>query len=531
MTQIRRTIIKGAAAAAVLSTVAGAAQAQGAGPIASTKAGKVRGTVENGINVFKGVRYGADTATTRFQAPKPPQPWTDIRPALDFGAQAPQPAGGAAGGLFSSWANRKPDSEDCLFLNVWTPGLADKKKRPVMVWLHGGGFTSGSGASNGYDGVRLAKRGDVVVITINHRLNLFGHLYLADFGAEFADSGNAGVLDIVLALQWVRDNAGAFGGDPGNVMIFGESGGGAKVTTLMAMDAAKGLFHRGAVQSGAWLTVNAPETQAKAAAAVVTALGLTKETIGQIRSLPVEKIQAAARAGGFSVASGPVLDGRTLKRHPFTPDGPPQSRDVPLLIGLNRTESTLLIGAADPSLFDLSWETLPAKLTPLLKDVDVTQVIAEYRRLHPTFTASDLFFAATTDSRFLRGHVAEAERKAAQGGAPVYFYMLDWDTPVDGGKWRSPHALEIGFVFDNVAKSESMSGVGPEQQRIADLMSESWLAFARSGNPNNRLVPAWPAYEASKRATMVFDLEPKVVEDPHGAERRLFDAMATGQTG
>ena len=531
MAQSRRTIIKGATAAAALSSVAGAAHAQAAGPVAATKAGKVRGSVENGINVFKGVRYGADTATTRFQAPKPPEPWSEVRDALDFGAQAPQPAGGEAGGLFRSWANRKPDSEDCLFLNVWTPGVADKKKRPVMVWLHGGGFTTGSGASNGYDGVRLAKRGDVVVITVNHRLNLFGHLYLAEFGPEFADSGNAGMLDIVLALKWVRDNAAAFGGDPGNVMIFGESGGGAKVTTLMAMDAAKGLFHRAAVQSGAWLTINKPESQAKAAAGVVEALGLTKETIGQIRTLPVEKIQAAARGGGFSVASGPVLDGKALKRHPFMPDGPAQSKDVPLLIGLNRTESTLLIGGRDPTLFDLTWEALPGKLAPLLPGIDVAGVVAEYRKLRPSYSASDVFFAATTDSRFLRGHVVEAERKAAQGGAPVYFYMLNWNTPVDGGKWRAPHALEIGFVFDNVAKSESMSGVGAEQQRIADLMSESWLAFARSGNHNNALVPTWPAYDAERRASMIFDLEPKVVEDPHGAERQLFAALPLGQIG
>lgn len=531
MAQSRRTIIKTAAATAAVTALAGTSQAQASGPVGTTTAGKVRGAVENGINLFKGVRYGADTAATRFQAPKPPQPWSDVRDALDFGNQAPQPSGGEAGGLFRSWANRKADSEDCLFLNVWTPGLADGKKRPVMVWLHGGGFTSGSGASNGYDGVRLAKRGDVVVITINHRLNLFGHLFLAEFGPEFADSGNAGILDIVLALKWVRDNAGAFGGDPANVMIFGESGGGAKVSTLMAMDAAKGLFHRAAVQSGAWLTINKPEVQAKAAAGVVEKLGLTKETIGEIRTMPFEKIQAAARGAGFGVASGPVLDGRNLKRHPFTPDGPPQSKDVPLLIGLNRTESTLLIGGANPALFDLSWEDLPGKLSPLMPGVDAAHVIAEYRRLHPQHTASDVFFAATTDSRFLRGHIAQADRKAAQGGAPVFFYMLDWDTPVDGGKWRSPHALEIGFVFDNVAKSESMSGVGPEQQRIADLMSESWLAFARNGNPNNKLVPNWPPYSPPERAAMIFDLEPKVVKDPHGVERRLFDAIPMGQTG
>jgi para-nitrobenzyl esterase len=430
MSRNRRTVIKAAGAAAVVGAVGTAAvgaETQ-AGPIATTRAGKVRGAEDNGIKVFKGVRYGADTATTRFQAPKPPEPWTGLVDALDFGAQAPQPAGGDGGGLFRSWANRRPDSEDCLFLNVWTPGLGDGKKRPVMVWLHGGGFTSGSGASHAYDGARLARRGDVVVITVNHRLNAFGHLYLAEFGPRFADSGNAGILDIVLALQWVRDNAEAFGGDPGKVMIFGESGGGAKVSTLMAMDAAKGLFHRAAVQSGAWLTVNTPERAAKPAAAVMSALGLTAETADQILTLPLDKVQAAVRQVGFMAGSGPVIDGTNLKRHPFTPDAPPQSRDVPLLIGLNRTESTLLVGPRDPAYFDLSWESLPGKLAPLLPGLDTPAVIARYRELHPGHSPSDVFFAVTTDSRFLRGHVAEAERKAAQGGAPVFFYMLDWDT-------------------------------------------------------------------------------------------------------
>lgn len=528
MGQNRRTIIAGGLA---VTTTASRAWAQDQAPVAATGSGKVRGRLQDGIAVFKGVRYGADTAQTRFQAPRAPARWDGVVDAFDFGAQAPQAAGGDGGGLFRSWANRRADSEDCLFLNVWTPGLRDGKKRPIMVWLHGGGFASGSGASHAYDGERLARRGDVVIITINHRLNLFGHLYLADFGPQFADSGNAGLLDIVLALKWVRDNAAEFGGDPDRVMIFGESGGGAKVTTLMAMDAASGLFHRAAVQSGAWLTVNDPAASSRSAARVVEALGLTRETIGKISELPVADIQAAARTAGVGLTLGPVIDGRNLTRHPFTPDAPAQSRNVPLLIGLNRTESTLLIGSRDPSLFDLSWEALPAKLSATLPGMDAAGVIAAYRKLSPDYSPSDVYFAATTDSRFLRGHVAQAERKAAQNGAPVYFYMLDWDTPVEGGKWRSPHALEIGFVFDNVAKSESMSGVGAQQQRIADLMSESWLAFARSGDPNNKLVPSWPAYEAQRRSAMIFDLEPTVVDDPRGAERALFDSLPLGQTG
>ena len=500
-------------------------------PIAATKAGKVKGFVEDGISVFLGVRYGADTATTRFAAPKPPEPWTDVRDALEYGAQAPQPTGGTGdgGGLFKSWARKTATGEDCLFLNVWTPALKDGKKRPVMLWFHGGGFAAGSGSSTAYEGTRLCHRGDVVVITVNHRLNLFGHLYLGEYGEQFADSGNAGLLDLVLALQWVRDNAGEFGGDPGNVTIFGESGGGSKVSVLMAMDAAKGLFHRAAVQSGAWLTVSPADRAMAATAKVVEKLGLTPATIDQIRTMPIEQIQAAA-AGGMA-GSGPVVDGRSLTRQPFTPNAPPQSKEVPLLIGLNRTESTLLIGSRDPSLFELTWETLPGKLAFLLPGLDAPAIIAEYRRLRPGYSPSDLFFAATTDSRFLRGHVLEAERQAALGGAPVYFYVLEWETPVDGGKWRSPHALEIGFVFDNVAKSESMSGIGSDQQRIADLMSEAWLAFARTGDPNNALLPQWPTYDAVKRASLVFDLELTVVEDWHGTERALFTTLPMGPMG
>ena len=379
----RRQVVVGAAAtAAAASTSAKAATS--AAPIAATKAGKVRGFTLDGIKVFLGVRSGADTATTRFAAPKPPQPWSGVRDALEYGAQAPQPVGGSGdgGGLFKSWARKTSMGEDCLFLNVWTPALRDGKKRPIMLWFHGGGFAAGSGASTAYEGTRLCQRGDVVVVTVNHRLNLFGHLYLAQYGEPFADSGNAGILDLVLAMQWVRDNAAEFGGDPDNVTIFGESGGGSKVSVLMAMDAAKGLFHRAAVQSGAWLTVSPAANASAASAKVVERLGLTADTIDQIRTMPIEKIQAAA--AGSMAGSGPVVDGRSLKRHPFTPDAPAQSKDVPLLIGLNRTESTLLIGSRDPSLFELSWEALPGKLAFLLPGFDVPAIIAEYRRLHPT---------------------------------------------------------------------------------------------------------------------------------------------------
>ncbi|HZU71919.1 MAG TPA: carboxylesterase/lipase family protein [Acidimicrobiales bacterium] len=498
------------------------AEGSDSAPVAATAAGPVRGAIVDGVRVFKGIRYGADTATTRFGPPGPPEPWTEVRDALGYGASAPQ-APAADVPLFRSWRPDPPlpTSEDCLFLNVWTPGLRDGGRRPVMVWFHGGGFVSGSGSSNAYDGVRLAQRGDVVVVTVNHRLNLFGHLYLAEYGERFADSGNAGVLDLVLALRWVRDNIAEFGGDPENVTIFGESGGGGKVSVLMAMDAATGLFHRAVVQSGPWLRAVPAEDAAASAAKVLAELGLGVGDVDEVLRLPVEQILKASRAAP-GAGSGPVLDGRNILRHPFDPDAPPQSEGVPLMIGTCRTETSLLVGGGRPALFSLSWEQLAQELAPTLAGRDAESIVASYRKLHPDRDAVDAYFTITTDRGFYATSVRQADRKAAQGGGPVYFYLLDWNTPVDGGKWRCPHALDIGFVFDNVAKSEAMSGIGPDQQRMADLMSESWLAFARTGNPNNALLPKWPTYDPSARATMIFDLVPRVLNDPRAADRTLF---------
>ncbi len=503
--------------------------------IATTTAGKVRGVVVDSIHIFKGVRYGADTATTRFAAPRVPEPWSDVRDALEYGNSTPQGPAGDGGGLFASWRPNPPlpMSEDCLFLNVWSPSLRDGKKRPILVWLHGGGFTTGSGSSNAYEGTRLAKRGDVVVVTINHRLNVFGHLYLGQYGSQFADSGNAGVLDIVLALEWVRDNAAEFGGDASNVTIFGESGGGAKVSVLMAMDRARGLFHRGIVQSGPWLRATPAGDAGEAAARVVEQLGLTQDTIDQIRTLPTERILSAwrkAAPAGRSIADGPVLDGRTLTRHPFEPDAAPQGRNVPMMIGVCATETSMLIGAAQPELFDLTWSSLREKLAPQLAGLDASETIAQYRKLHPEYSPAEAYFRITSDRGFYRSSMLQADRKAAEGGAPVYFYILEWRTPVHGGKWMTPHALDIGFVFDNVARSEAMSGVGEEQQRLADIMSETWLAFARTGDPNNATLPEWPRYDAGRRATMVLDLEPRVIDDPKGADRALFKRPARNAT-
>ncbi|XOV85544.1 MAG: carboxylesterase/lipase family protein [bacterium] len=495
--------------------------------IAQTRHGKVSGLQEGKVLTFKGVRYGADTATTRFAAPSAPQPWHDVQTATAFGATCPQTPTANPGGLFTSWATvpTPPMSEDCLFLNVWTPALADGGKRPVMVWFHGGGFSSGSGSSRAYEGTRLAQRGDVVVVTVNHRLNVLGYLALGHYGAGFEDSAVAGLLDMVLALEWVRDNIAQFGGDPDTVMIFGESGGGAKVSTLMATPVAQGLFHRAVVQSGAMLRFPEQAIAQTAADKVVANLGLTADTIEQIKTLPEDVIRAAYADTG--AATAPSIDGRTLTRHPFDPDAAPWGREVPMMLGTTRTENSLFIGGANPAIFDITWAQLPEVLGRSYPDKDVDAIIAGYRVLQPESSPADIYFEATTDARWLAGHVQQAERKVRQGGAPTYLYLFNWDTPVDGGRWRSPHALEIGFVFDNVANSASMSGVGPEQQHLADIMADTWIAFARTGSPDNPGIPAWPAYNLETRPVMVLDTTPELVNDARAAQRALFDDSAS----
>lgn len=496
-------------------------------PIAKTQYGEVEGALKNGVLAFKGVRYGADTATTRFSAPAKPAPWSALRAATTFGATCPQTPSSNPVGLFSSWAPQPtpPIGEDCLFLNVWTPAIADGGKRPVMVWFHGGGFSTGSGSSAAYEGIRLAKRGDVVVVTVNHRLNVFGYLALAHYGAGFEDSAAAGVLDMVLALEWVRDNIQNFGGDPNTVMIFGESGGGAKVSTLMATPAAEGLFHRAVVQSGALIHFPQRALAQAAADRLVANLNLTRKSIDQIKKLPLGTILAARKDTG--AGSAPTIDGRTLTRHPFEPDAAPSARQVPLMLGSNRTENALFAGAANPNIFDLTWERLSEQMQRAYPDKNVEMIIAGYRALQPDSTPTDIYLEATTDSRWLAGHVLQAERKVKQGGAPTYLYLFNWDTPVDGGKWRSPHALEIGFVFDNVANSESMSGVGEAQQRVAEIMADTWIAFARTGQPDNPRIPTWPAYNLQTRPVMVFDEVPELVNDARASQRALIDDRAT----
>lgn len=534
----RRSLLLTGSGLLLAAGTALAAPRPGKGPVVRTLAGRVRGqTLEGGIHAFKGIRYGADTAPRRFMAPLPPTPWKDIAEAVAYGAASPQ-------------GGKEPDqAEDCLFLNVWTPGLSEGAgnggKRPVMVYIHGGAYASGSGSAPLYDGARLARRGDVVVVTLNHRLNLMGYLYLARLGGlddpRFADSGNAGQLDLILALQWVRDNIAAFGGDPGNVMLFGQSGGGAKIATLMAMPAARGLFHKVATMSGQQVTAGGPRNATARARAVLEKIGLTADRAGAEAAsrLPVAALLAGLKAtdpvaGSGGVYAGPVVDDRNLPRHPFFPDAPAQSAQIPMIIGNTHDETRNLIGGGDASAFDLTWEALPDKLFPAMRvDIAPETVIAEYRRLYPDYSPSDVFFAATTAGRSWRGAVEELEARAKQpaGAAPTWAYQLDWRSPLEGGKWRAPHMLDIPLAFDNIAQPGSLSGDGPAAQALADRLSDAFIALARHGDPNHAGLPRWEPYGLDRRQTLLLDDQCRLADDPRGAERRLFARVPFTQFG
>jgi para-nitrobenzyl esterase len=534
---IRRRTLLAVAGGAAFATIVGRSFAQNTGsdaPVATTKYGKVRGVTKDGVNVFKGIRYGASTAGgNRFQPPQPPTPWTEVRDALNYAPMSPQVITPFTG-LYASWAADEGISEDCLGLNVFTPALRDGVKRPVMVWFHGGAYASLSASRNVYDGTRLCKKGDVVVVTINHRLNAFGFLQLADLAPQFADAGNAGMLDLVAALQWVRDNITEFGGDPANVTIFGQSGGGGKVSTMMAMPAGKGLFHRAIVQSGSYarnahLEAMKPDEAAKHTRALLAALEIAPaDAAKKLVELPMD-----ALVEGLKKASplwwAPVADGRTLPAGPWWPDGPAISAGIPLMIGTIATEMTGLIALRDPTMFTIDDADLRKRLGAYMAAEDIERVIATFKASRPNATPSDLFFAIVTAIPFRRGAWLQAERKALQNAAPVYLYEVDWQTPVDGGKWQSPHSLDLAMVFDNVALSASMVGTGPEAQKVADQMSATWLAFARSGNPNNPAIPNWPNFTVADRATMVFNVNSKVVNAYRDDERKLLaDLQAKG---
>lgn len=520
----------------------------GTAPVAETDSGKVHGFTRNGIHTFRGIPYAASTADgARFLPPAKPEPWSGVRSSLYYGPTCPQAPrtswrNDETAFLFQ-WDDGQP-GEDCLRVNVWTPGLAGSKKRPVMVWLHGGGWTAGSGQEQpAYNGENLSRRGDVVVISLNHRLNILGYMNLAAFGSKYDSSMNAGVLDLVTALEWVRDNIASFGGDPGNVTIFGQSGGGGKVSTLCSMPMAKGLFHRAIVQSGSTLRLGDPDLNAKLAAGVVAELGLSKATIDKLHAVPYAKLLDAQNAalkkldpnppafGGPGMptrrgaparpAFGPVADGKIVTRHPFDPDAPEISADVPMLIGTVLNEQSPSMG--HPELENMSEADMKKRAAERYLEKS-EMVVAAYRRAYPNVKPVELLsrrFSVRTNA------VTQAERKASRNGAPAFMYLFAWQTPIFDGRPRAFHCSEIPFVFNNADVSWFATGGGPEARALAAKVSDAWINFARKGDPNHSGLPNWPKFDAAKGPVMIFDKTCEVKNDPDRELRKVVaEAMA-----
>jgi para-nitrobenzyl esterase len=516
-------------------------------PVVKTSLGSVRGLAQNGVLSFLGVPYGAATGgASRFLPPRPATPWSGVRDAKSYGdscpqvplgaspfvrktpAQAPAPPSAMQMQLATLFTRPKPEpqlSENCLVLNVWT-AAADSAKRPVMVWLHGGGFAVGSGSAPAYDGARLAARGDVVVVTINHRLNVFGYLYLGDLAGEsFSQSGNAGMLDVVEALRWVRDNIAAFGGDPGNVTIFGESGGAGKVSVVCAMPAAKGLFHKAIMQSGPCLQIADKARGTAIARQLLKDLNLSPSQIGELQSMDAMKLSAAADAAEVKVVPRvlgfgptgliPLVDGSVIHHHPFDAVAAPESADVPFLIGSTKDEAVLFVGPF-PQWGQFSEVEVIDFLRPMAGP-RAEEALRLYKKLRPADSPSYLLADAVTDYWMRQAANRVGELKVQQKRAAAYVYVLDWEI---NHELRSPHGTDVSLVFDNPNASPAI-GNAKDAQKLADQMSAAWVAFAHSGNPNNPKLPQWPVYSLQSRANMAFDASSRVIND-YGREAREF---------
>ena len=507
-------------------------------PVVEISSGKLRGAVVEGVAAFKAIPYAASpTGARRFLPPVKVDPWPGVRDATAYAGRAPQ-AGLRAGTrpeleAFSGAPDASPDSEDCLTLHIWSPSTTDGVQRPVMVWLHGGAFSYGSANSERLRGSRLAKRGDVVVVTVNHRLNIFGHLDLSEVGGSaYRGSGNAGVLDLVAALTWVRDNIARFGGNPCNVTIFGESGGGGKVSTLLAMPDATGLFHKAIIQSGAAVRLRTKERALQLTELVLKELGIKTAAFDELQRLPVARLLAAIKPAEQALGPspyrlfdrypfGPVVDGDVLPRQPFDPDASDVVNDIPLIIGDMKDETASFLAPDDLVWHRTLTEAQMVDRVHAIAGANTNRVVETYRRLYPNASPADRLIATTTDCNFRIRSLTLAQRRSAKAAAPVWMYSFEWETPVHGGKMKAPHAMDVPFTFDTIDLTNATDG-SATARRLAETMSGVWAAFARNGIPDHPSIPPWPPYRIPERATLILDAECRVVNDPRGETRALW---------
>lgn len=494
----RRRAILGTAALTPFLPALTASRSGPGDPIADAPTGRFLGAKADGIARFLGLRYGRDTGATRFQPPLAAVRAEGLVRAWSHGSICPQR--GTSAGV---------QSEDYLFLNLWTPAPDARARRPVLVYIYGGAYSTGSGNEECCDGARLAARGDAVVVTLTHRLNAFGYLSLGRLDARFPESGNAGQLDLVLALTWIRRNIAAFGGDPDCVTAFGQSGGGAKIATLMAMPAAKGLFHRAITMSGQQVTVSGPQNAARRAQVFLARLA--SDPLQAPIERMIEALEAVDPVLGGALYFGPVLDGRALTRHPFYPDAHPLGRKIPMMLGNTVAETRAFFPPGHAVFQGLDWTNLAERLGPELRvDIAPELVIARYREWFPTASAAELFIKATTASRSWRAQLIEAEERA-KAGVPAFVYQLDFDNAM--------HTDDIGLVFGTATEWT------PAKRALSERMMDAFLRFARTGNPG------WPAYDLAYRKTKVFDRESRTVGNPRGSERELFEIVPYIQPG
>lgn len=514
----RRSMMAGGVALAAMPR---AVRAAAGDPIVETKAGRFEGDRVDGLLRFRGIRYGK---AARFMAPRPYATPGETVPAHAFDLICPQGRNGESS-----------QSEDCLFLNIWTPGADPAAKRPVMLYIHGGAYSNGTVTVPLNDGAKLAAAEDVVVVTVNHRLNAFGYLYLARFDPRFADSGNAGQLDLILALQWVRDNIAAFGGDPGRMFLFGQSGGGAKIATLMGMPAAKGLFHSCATMSGQQVTASGPLNATQRAEAYLAKLGVKSSDLGPLLDMPTGKLADALGARdpilGGGLYFGPVLDMKWLVRHPFWPDANPQSLAIPMILGNTHDETRAFIPAESARAQGLTWDNLAARIAPEIRmDLLPEWVVAQYREHFPADTPTDIFYRATTAGRSWPGQWLEADARAAAGAKSTWVYQVDYKSPTQPER-GAPHTMDIALAFGTLDAPGSFTGTGPAARKLSGQVMGAFAALARTGRPVAKGLPAWAPYTLPGRATMVFDTDSRVVDDPRKWERELWARVPYIQPG